>query len=224
MMNQKLVTCLAGFLALVGAAAAGELSDVKFGFRLDIPDGFTELEADPSDPATLYKSIDREPAEDDPGHVILIQRLGGVIEVDSRIRGKLPVVEGVETTLQEFSWKGHKQDVIRNVLTLPGGVEYVVYGIQYPLSGEAVQLQVGGPVAEDEKVHARFLQVAGGFKNTKPLYSAGPPAGRELSGIERTERIVTGIGKLVATALVLALLPIWLMRRFSKKRRSESAR
>ena len=59
----------------------------------------------------------------------------------------MPRTPGLKATLQELTWKGHTLDVIRQETT--EAPAYVVFGIQYPLSGEAVQLQVGGPIADE---------------------------------------------------------------------------
>src|SRR5688572_12012712 len=96
---QLIVTVL-----FVAPATATELNDSSFGFQLEIPDNFTRLEIDPSERDTLYKFVDREPAPDDPAHVIQIQRLRGVISPTGRMKkSEIPVVEGIKTSLQEFT-------------------------------------------------------------------------------------------------------------------------
>lgn len=164
---------LAVAILLVGSVAvAAEVNDDTFGFKLTIPEGFTPVAAGAAQPDTLHSFTRREAGPEAPAHIIQLQRLHGTISPTQRLTPEdFPEVEGIKTTLQEFTWKGHTLDVMRQTMALANGAEYVVFGIQYPLSGEAVQLQVGGLVQDEKKIHALFTQLAGAFQNTKPLHS-----------------------------------------------------
>ena len=199
-----------------GESAATELKDSTFGFRLDIPDGFTKVEADPPESDTLYKYVDREPTPDDPALVLQIQRLRGVIDSASRMKeSEIPRIEGITVSLQDFTWKDSELDVMRQAFVLPSGLEYVVFGIQYPLSGEAVQLQVGGPASDELKIYSLFCQIALRFENTKPLYSARTVSVRKLSKEDRTRSLIGGVLKLTITAIVVVFLFRIVKRAFS---------
>jgi len=206
------------FLVFAGAAVAAELDDSSFGFRLTVPDTFTEFEVGESEPNTLYKYVDREPTPDDPAYVIQIQRLRGVITPTDRMKkSEMPIVEGITSTLQDFTWRGLVLDVIRQTILLPNGDQYIVFGIQYPLSGEAVQLQVGGPSGEEDKLYSLFSQIAGDFQNTKPLHSSSPATTRKLSSSERIQKLFTGIVGLVVTAIVIVFVFRMIKGSFTKK-------
>lgn len=225
-MNHRNLTLLVPILLLVLillaftlSARATEIVDSEFGFRVVIPEPFFELQVDQSEPDTIYKYVDREPTPGDPAVVIQVQRLRGLISLRSRMKpSEIPQVEGISTTLQEFKWKQHDLDVMRQTITLPTGVDYVVYGIQYPLTGEAVQLQVGGPLRQDQEVYGIFSQVAQGFSNTKPLLDDSDGLSiRKLSAQERTQKLISGIVRLTITAIVVLLVFRFVMRIFTKK-------
>lgn len=209
-------------LFVTGATSASELNDSWFGFRLVLPEGFTKLELDPSETDTLYKFADRDLTPDDPAHVIQIQRLRGVISPTARMKeSDLPIIEGITTTLQEFSWKGLQLDVTRQAISLPNGINYVVFGIQYPLSGEAIQLQVGGPEKDETEVYSVFSTIAEDFENTKPLHSFGSVSFRKLSTGERIQKLISGILQLTVTSFVIVFLFRILKRQFTEKKRSK---
>src|SRR5216117_3556272 len=106
----------------------------------------------------------------------------------------------------ETPWANLHLDVIRQVLSLPDQSKYVVYGVQFPLSDEAVQMQVGGPIAKDEEVRALFKTVVASFKKTKSLVGgSSAPAGRMLTKEERISRLVSGIVRMAITVIVLSL-------------------
>jgi len=217
------LTHAAGFVVLLfvtGPTSATELNDSLFGFRLVVPEGFTKLEIAPSEADTIYKFADRDLTPDDPAHVIQIQRLRGLISPTARMNeSDLPIIEGITTTLQEFSWKGLILDVTRQVITLPNGINYVVFGIQYPLSGEAVQLQVGGPEGDETEVYSQFSTIAADFENTKPLHSVGSISFRKLSTAERVQKLISGILQLTVTSFVIVFLFRILKRQFTEKKR-----
>jgi len=213
------VSFLTGALLFAQAANAKELKDPSFGFRLEVPDHFTQLPADPSDPDTIYQFTGNQPAPDAPAQVIQIQRLRSTIAPGFRLKdSEFPVTEGMTTTIQDFTWKGLKVDVTRQTLTLPEGLQLIIFGIQYPLSGEAVQLQVGGPASEEQQISALFQQLAGQFENTKPLHSTGKFEVRKLSTEERAGKMAGGIVRLSIVALVIILLFGIARRAFSKKK------
>ena len=161
------VSFITGALLFALPSNAKELKDASFGFRLEVPDHFTQLPADPSDPDTIYQFTGNQSTPDAPAQVIQIQRLRGTIAPGFRLKeSEFPVTEGMTTTIQDFTWRGLKVDVTRQTLTLPEGLQLVIFSIQYPLSGEAVQLQVGGPASEEQQISSLFHQLAGQFQNT----------------------------------------------------------
>lgn len=204
--------------SIVLSAKATELNDSQFGFRLNVPDFFNRLEVDSSEPDTIYKFIDRPAASDTPAQVIQIQRLRGVISATSRMKqSDLPIVDGVATTLQEFTWKGLGLDVVRQEVKLPGDRKFMIFTIQYPLSGEAVQLQVGGPSEEEAKIYDLFTKTAGGFENTRPLHAAASPNIRKLSTEERVGKIVRGVMGLAVIVIIVVSLFRVVKRKSSKQ-------
>ena len=130
----------------------------------------------------------------------------------------IPKIEGISTTLQELNWKGLELDVMRQTITLPTGTDFIVYGIQYPLSGEAVQLQVGGPIQQDGETYKLFTQVAQSFGNTRPLPGANGVSLRTLSTQECIEKLGSGIIRLTITGIVIIFIFRLVKRAFSKSK------
>lgn len=183
-----------------GLAEETRVSNARFGFNVTIPDGFSPAQS--ADAVTLYSYLDRDPATEGPAWAIQIQRLEGTISVGSRLKeSEMPRTPGLKATLQELTWKGHTLDVIRQETT--EAPAYVVFGIQYPLSGEAVQLQVGGPIADEAGIYERFCEVASSFDNTVPLV-IGTPA--KLTSSERQNKFVSGLIRMAITVVVIALI------------------
>lgn len=88
-----------------------------------------------------------------------------------------------------------------------------MYGIQFPLSEEAVQLHVGGPIEKDEDMRALFRTMLTGFKSTKPLVAdSHVPTGRLLTKEERISRMASGIARMAITVAVLSAIVIAILR------------
>jgi len=200
-------------------ASAEDLTNQAFGFRVKIPDTFHKIATAPSEPDTLYKSVDRVPNQSDPPTAIQIQRLRGTISPHQRLKlDEMPKIAGLSTTLEEITWSALRLDVTRQVMPLPDQTRYVAYGIQFPLSDEAVQLHVGGPIAKDEEVRVLFKEVVASFRNTKPLAGgASAPVGRLLTKEERISRLLSGIARMAITLVVLASIVIAILRSRRKK-------
>jgi hypothetical protein len=197
--------------------SAKDLTNRVFGFRMSIPDSFHEIAVGADEPDTLCKFVDRDPTPNEPATAIQVQRLHGIINWQQRLKlEEIPKIAGFSTTLEETTWSGMNLDVIRQVASLPNQTQYVVYGIQFPLSDEAVQLHVGGPAEKDEEVRALFKTAVASFKNTKPLVGdPSAPTGRMLSNEERISKLASGIARMAITVVVLLLI----VRAFTRSRR-----
>jgi hypothetical protein len=211
------------FVALLAStsvvANAEELTNRTFGFRMSIPDSFHEIAIGANEPDTLGKFADRDPNPSDPPTVIQIQRLRGTIGRYQRLKLEdMPKIAGMTSTLEETTWDGLRLDIMRQVMTLPNQTQYVAYGIQFPLSDEAVQLHVGGPVAKDEEVRLLFKTEVTSFKNTKPLVDdSSARSGRMLTNEERIFRLLLGIAQMAITVAVIAFVVITILRSRRKK-------
>ncbi len=200
-------------------ASAKDLSDRVFGFQVSIPDSFHEIAVGPDEPDTLYKFADGNPNPTVPPDAIQIQRLRGVISLHQRLNlDEIRKISSLAATLEVTTWSGLRLDVIRQVAPLPNQNRYVMYAVQFPLSGEAVQLHVGGPIAKDEAVRLLFKTEVASFKNTKPLVDdSSAPMGRVLTGEERITRLFAGIARLAITVAVLSFIVITILRSRRKK-------
>ena len=196
-----------------------ELTDSGFGFRATIPDGYRTIPIGAEEPDFLYRFVEESP-EAANTLVIQFQRMRGTIPVGDRLAPDETVLgdqgNGISISLESFQWRGTTMDVFRTVSPLPDGSNMIMRGIQFPLAGEAIQLQVGGVESREQEARHLFESVAGSFQNTQPL----PPRGstsRNLSPDERTKKLSTGIFSLAVTVLVVVFLITLLARLFRRK-------
>ena len=130
---------------------------------------------DPKVPDVIHSYVDREPTPEDPVTGIQIQRLRSRIDPNTRLKeADIPKIEGIKISLQECDWNGRKMDVMRQDMSLQNGKAYLVYVIQFPLAGEAVQMRVGGRAERESAVSKLFAESAAKFQNTKPLVTTNP--------------------------------------------------
>ena len=204
------------------SAWSTEIKDTRFGFRVTIPDDFKKVEPPPSDKEVIYLFMKGEPTPERPSSVIQIQRLGGVIRADHTIKGsKLPEQAGLVSRVDDFEWQGRRMDLMQMTLDLPTGGKLRSYTFQCPLSGEAVQLVVGGPVEQEAELRSVFDAVTKSLVNTKPLHGEGADPAvttRELTSDERQKKMWLGIFKMSVLALVVAILVRGLFRALRGKK------
>ncbi len=151
----------AAFILLGLSAYGGDLKDTNFGFSVKIPDPFKDV-GKGADPNTLYQFTDGEPAPGKMPRVIIIQRMHGTIAKEGHMKpSDIPLPPGGKATIEKFKWNDLNLELTRVIYPIPDGGSLVVYGTQYPLPKEAVQLQVGGSMEHDAELRKLFETLAG---------------------------------------------------------------
>jgi hypothetical protein len=198
-------------LSMVSHSAAEEIINEEFGFRFVVPAGFAKAPISPQEKNTLHKYTKSEGAEAAIVMVMQIQRLHGVIDPAQSMAGSVPALfNGVAPIVQPFVWRGSKLETLRLSQPLPDGRKFIVDSIQFPLNGEAVQLQLGGLEEQEREVRSLFEDAASKFINTRPLHGSAsadslrtePLSEREsrvrlIEGLERFAAVGVGIGALI---------------------------
>lgn len=160
-------------LSMIGEVAlSAEIDEPAYGFQCSIPDGFDQPRSHlllHFGDLSLYHFMDRTPVPGDPANHIIFKRLGEIHEV-GRNPKTIPQKEGRTGTLETFEWNQRTFNIARIEENYADEGLFVHYLINFPLSKEAVQLQVIGPVERDQQLRQLFYEVAGNFKNTTPLY------------------------------------------------------
>jgi hypothetical protein len=209
----------------------GVIESKQFGFRFTVPSGYYEA-ADPNpSPDLIYNFTDREGTFLDPANVLRFERMRGTISVSDRIskeefnRAKRAAAErfGQEVSLEEAFWDGKTLDVFRSVV-VANGVEIVSYSVQFPLTGEAIQLTVGGAADRGNVIRNEFRKAVGAFEATNGVKLH---AGRKLSSDERTRRLAQGLGQLVVTGAVAFILiggSVSVVLRLTRKKSKSASR
>ncbi len=170
--------------------------DSQFGFRLKIPGTFALAEGDEPHPDAIHSYL-RMPESEQPWIGIEIQRMRMVIPIHDRMApSDLSQSPELRRTLQELTWKAYQLDVVRTVVRRANETDRVHYGIQYPLSEEAVQLTIGGPLSADTEIRQIFVQVASSFENLRPLHQPRP---------RESHSVLIGLVAILVSALVLVL-------------------
>ncbi|MFC1582361.1 hypothetical protein ACFL4W_02360 [Planctomycetota bacterium] len=220
---------LVGLLALLIITLAGvcygkTINDDKFGFSLEVPDEFKEMTIPAEDEDTLYNFSLPSPSEEAMGTVMHIQRMGGVIQVGMKIEvSDLAEIENGTAALSSISWRGNPLQIVEVLFEVAGRGQLQFYSTQFPLSGEAVQLQVGGPVGDKEKLREYFDGMVSSFKNHHPLHEKKiaivTPIDEKPEGVGRTQKVLQGMGQLVLTIAIIGYILDRIRRSFKGKTR-----
>lgn len=148
------------------------------GFRIEIPDGFTD-NPQPQPAHMLYAFLHVGAGE--PTTAINIERLGGTIrpgpvtsEFYEGLRRSLPPDAQVQQ--EKMPWKTHQLDVFGLEFSLSEGA-VCTWSVQVPLAREAIQINVGGPMAAREECRALLRTLLTGLQG---LSNWDPPASRTL--------------------------------------------
>ena len=159
---------IAFVLTVASLANALEVDDPKHGFRLTVPDDFLR-EPSPPDKAVLYQfRRDKEPGQG--ASVIAVKALDGTFPIRKRVKpSEIPTEEGVEVSFDQIEWQAYTMDVVISKVETPGKTKSVFYTIHFPLSNQAVQLRVGGPIGKEAEIRSLFDGTVASFINTRPL-------------------------------------------------------
>jgi hypothetical protein len=154
-----------------GAASSGEkIDDRKFGFRLTVPDGFKRYR-DREQGDVIYTFATPPPAA--KPLLIQIMRMRGVIGTE-RLDPKVAAKQAANIAIVTEHWKSHDVDVLRMPIKV-GGKEWVVFQAQIPLKREAVQLGVGGPIANEAESRKLLRSLLGSLEGDATGADAAKP-------------------------------------------------
>lgn len=221
-MRQIKTAILTSFIALMCTPLqCREIVDEQFGFRFEVPEGFLESAIEESDRDSLYQLLDRDPTPDNPATVIQVQRLRGTIDPDQRLSVEdVPDIDGMTTSLEETRWNGQPIDVMRQVMEI-GEVTFVVYGAQFPLPREAVQLQVGGPVEREAETKMLFERSVASFKSTRPIARSRRTSMPQPNDSNRISKLSSGIFRLSVTVIIICCI-VGFIGNWIRQRRKET--
>lgn len=180
------------------------------GWSLTIPDRYTEL---PKTPGALY-SFAHGVSTDADFSAVQIQDLGGTIgnePIDSAAaeRGARDSVKGTGVEVLGFDvrkvhWKTFDLDVVISRMR-KDDKSVVALATQVPLAKKAIQIVIGGPVSETDRLSAELTEIVSSIEGESNW----------LSAAERSERIGKGLGIVVGSLGVLGLL--WWRRRRARR-------
>jgi len=219
-MTKYMLTTLAAiiFPLTTSTSHAREIVDKKLGFRITIPDEFEEfpVPVGMERPTILYSFI-RQSDTGENNVNIMIERMNGTIgrelltveSLEPR-QGELP--PGSKLTIYKTQWKGHALTG-SDMRMIEGGIPFIARSVQVPLSGEAIQITVGGPAAADTEITQVLEQMLGTLEG-ESNWDAGAS---EDDGFER--RVTAIFNSLRYVAAVIALIVFLRIRR--KKRRQQ---
>jgi hypothetical protein len=152
------------------------------GFRIEIPGEFVD-NPQPKSPRMLYSFL----YVDMKGTAtcINIERLGGWIrqetvgsEFYAGLRSQLPPDAQIERA--PVSWKTHQLDAFGTQFSM-GGRTLCAWVVQVPLSREAIQVGVGGPVESGEECHQLLNQLLAGLEGRSNWDPSSAPMTRTMS-------------------------------------------
>jgi hypothetical protein len=188
---QKTLALALLVLSTITLIAGETISDPQLGFELTVPDGFIQ---DPSraqgDIVYVFK---REPAGDQKFEtLILVTRLKSYLGRE-KLDPKDVAARSSSVTLTTEKWKDFDIDVFR-VPEEMDGMRWLTFNAQVPLKPKAIQIGVAGEAAREEELRMLLRRVLNNLD--------GPT--NWLTNNERSERLATGITKLIIATSVLA--------------------
>ena len=196
---------VAMLLAFATATRAEQLSDSKFGFTLEIPDGFQkDSAAAGSNPDILYAF--RKGVLEKAGAVIIIQRMHGILGRERLDTGLLPA--GGKVKIVTVPWQGFDLEAFE-VHEQVGPVEVVTYNVQVPLQLEAIEISVAGAHDQSRELLELVSGLLGhlqGKSNWLHSFVSGAVANSSSYGY-----VLVGLAGLALIAGLLFLL--WVRRR-----------
>jgi hypothetical protein len=136
--------------------AGEEVWNKELLFHFTVPDGFRPVPAKVQ--RTILYAFQRPSKDaDEPGTLILISRLGGVLD-RKRIDPQEVAAKNPQVTVGTEKWKSFEIDVVRVPEQLLG-TPWVTYNAQVPLKPEAIQVSVSGRGSEETELKSLLQEV-----------------------------------------------------------------
>ena len=206
-------------LLFAASARAGEVRDDKRGFTFTLPGGYRDFPEGRASP-NIIQSFIRGDAGGPSFGFLNVEALGGSIARDETDRA---IVEraardsvrgtGLEFTSFDYEkvrWKNFDLDLVVAHAS-GGGQSLVMLGTQVPLAAEAIQIQVGGPASEQDRLRADLDGVLRSLEGKSNW----------LTDRERSERLGRGIGTLVLFTVPLVIGIVVLVAQRRRKKRAQ---
>jgi hypothetical protein len=138
---------------------------------------------------------------------ILVTRMRGVID-RKPLDPNDPRAKSAGVTLVDEQWKGFDLQVLR-VPEEDGGIRTVTFNVQIPLKGEAIQISIVGLAAREDETQNTLRFVLANLEGESNW----------LTPTERSEKLASGITKMIVAIGVLLGVVIVAVGAIRKRRR-----
>lgn len=192
-----------------GRALGKSIDDEALGFRLTLPEGFTEsraLSAIVARPEFVYAFVKGEAADDEVVYMLILQKMGGVIGREELLPEHLPA-EFNDPQILTLKWQGFDISCIEAVQE-EGQFNVVRYAAQIPLKREAIQVILVGPVDRKAEMRADLEMILNNLHGPSNWIPSVLPNSTTDSITYTIALVLVG-----AVALIAGLAGIWRISR-----------
>lgn len=179
---------------------ADTVTDVVLGFSLTLPDEFVPRpDLVDATPAIAHAFQFGAPADNEPATLLLIEKLGGVLDRKRLDKQDMPL--GFKGEVFVIDWQEIEIDGFE-VPDTANGVDTITYNVQIPLKGEAIQVVMYGPASRQVSLKLLLRQVLNELKG-----EASPDLSPES---EPTNNLMTwiwlGVGGLIVAIVAIRVI------------------
>jgi hypothetical protein len=147
--------------------------------------------------------------------VLTIERLPWTFPPGERMDpASLDPPDNVSLTINDIAWENLTLDLARHEVRSPGGISFVNYSVQIPVSPNAIQLNVGAAIEEDATAKAYLEAVLKSFQTTS-LTEEKPEITTTTSESKSGSDLGSLLGAL-AVAAIIGLAIIFVISRTKK--------
>jgi len=190
------------FLLVAATAAESQVRNAELGYRLTLPDGFTDFPEARSQKDVVGAWTEATPVSANGAMVLLLARMHGSLPREAMRQEEVPP----NTQVVSFKWKGFDVSGLKTLTSQEGKPVFVLLA-QVPLRREAVQLSVAGPADQGARGQAIMEAILASLEGETNW----------LTSSERAGRLGTAAGWWIGIAVAVIAVLAW------RKRRARSA-
>ncbi|MEM9280333.1 MAG: hypothetical protein AAGA96_00770 [Verrucomicrobiota bacterium] len=144
---------------------AGELSDLEHGFSLVVPSDFKPHSFSEYSETAIHSFIIGNKNENTLGTIFTIERLPWTFPPGQRMDPTdLEQRKNAKVAIESIQWQGVTLDLVRHEVSNPGSMVFVNYSVQIPVSPNAIQLNVGADLKNDELARKHIEAILKSFQ------------------------------------------------------------
>ena len=198
----RVISAVMLILLVVATAGESQVTNAELGYRLTLPEGFTDFPEARSQKDVVDSWSEARPVSANGALVLLVVRMHGILPREAMRQEDVPA----KTQVVTLKWKGFDVSGLRTQASQEGKPVFVLVA-QVPLRPEAVQLSVAGPADQETRGQAIMEATLASLEGETNW----------LTSTERAGRLGTAAGWWIGIAVAVIAVLAW------RKRRARSA-